>query len=37
MVTMDQMKAALGTAVARTVLRKLQEFPYHASYSEILA
>lgn len=33
MVTMDQMKAALGTVVERTVFRKLQEFPYHSSYS----
>lgn len=32
-VTMDEMKAALGTAVERTVFRKLQEFAYHASYS----
>lgn len=32
-VTMDQMRAALGTAVDRTVFRKLQEFPYHSSYS----
>lgn len=31
--TMDQMKLALGTAVERTVLRKLQEFDYHSSYS----
>ena len=27
-VTMQEMKAALGTAVDRTVLRKLQELPY---------
>jgi hypothetical protein len=33
MVTMAEMKAALGTAVDRTVFRKLQEFPYRASYS----
>lgn len=32
-VTMDEMKAALGTAVERTVFRKLQVFPYHSSYS----
>ena len=32
-VTMDQMRAALGTAVDRTVFRKLQEFDYHSSYS----
>jgi hypothetical protein len=32
-VTMLEMKAALGTTVDRTVLRKLQEFPYHCSYS----
>jgi hypothetical protein len=32
-VTMDQMKAALGTTVERTVFRKLREFPYHSSYS----
>src|SRR3972149_8551513 len=32
-VTMEEMKAALGTAVERTVFRKLQEFPYHCSYS----
>ena len=32
-VTMQEMKAALGTTVDRTVLRKLQEFPYHCSYS----
>jgi hypothetical protein len=32
-VTMEEMKAALGTAVERTVFRKLQDFPYHASYS----
>ena len=32
-VTMDEMKAALGTAVERTVFRKLQEFAYHSSYS----
>ena len=32
-VTMDEMKAALGTAIERTVFRKLQEFPYHSSYS----
>ena len=32
-VTMEQMRAALGTAVDRTVLRKLQEFAYHSSYS----
>src|SRR3990172_5564990 len=31
--TMQEMKAALGTAVERTVFRKLQEFPYHSSYS----
>ena len=30
---MPEMKAALGTAVDRTVLRKLQELPYHCSYS----
>ena len=32
-VTMEQMRAALGTTVERTVFRKLQEFPYHSSYS----
>ena len=32
-VTMEEMKIALGTAVERTVFRKLQEFAYHASYS----
>lgn len=32
-VTMPQMKAALGTTVDRTVLRKLKELPYHCSYS----
>ncbi len=32
-VMMEQMKAALGTAVERTVFRKLQEFAYHSSYS----
>ena len=32
-VTMQEMKTALGTAVERTVFRKLQEFPYHSSYS----
>src|SRR3989304_1300581 len=32
-VTMEEMKTALGTAVERTVFRKLQEFPYHSSYS----
>ena len=32
-VTMDEMKATLGTAVDRTVFRKLREFPYHSSYS----
>src|SRR3970282_196418 len=32
-VTMQEMKAALGTAVERTVFRKLQDFPYHSSYS----
>jgi len=31
--TMDQMKVALGTTVERTVFRKLQEFDYHSSYS----
>ncbi|MSQ51018.1 MAG: hypothetical protein EXR28_03930 [Betaproteobacteria bacterium] len=31
--TMEQMKLVLGTAVERTVLRKLQEFDYHSSYS----
>lgn len=31
--TMEEMKAALGTAVERTVFRKLQEFPYRSSYS----
>ena len=31
--TMDQMKTALGTTVERTVFRKLQEFDYHSSYS----
>lgn len=30
---MQEMKAALGTAVDRTVLRKLQELPYLCSYS----
>ena len=32
-VTMEEMKAALGTTVDRTVFRKLREFPYHCSYS----
>ena len=32
-VTMLDMKTALGTTVDRTVLRKLQDFPYHCSYS----
>jgi len=32
-VTMPEMKAALGTTVDRTVLRKLQELLYHCSYS----
>lgn len=32
-VTMPEMKAALGTTVDRTVLRKLKELPYHCSYS----
>src|SRR5450631_4891700 len=32
-VTMQEMKAALGTTVDRTVLRKLQELPYLCSYS----
>ena len=32
-VTMDEMKATLGTAVDRTVFRKLRAFPYHSSYS----
>ena len=32
-VTMDEMKAALGTAVDRTVFRKLSEWPYLSSYS----
>jgi hypothetical protein len=31
--TMDEMKAALGTTVDRTVFRKLHEFPYLSSYS----
>lgn len=31
--TMQEMKAALGTAIERTVLRKLQEFAYLCSYS----
>jgi hypothetical protein len=31
--TMDEMKAALGTAVDRTVFRKLQGFRHHSSYS----
>lgn len=31
--TMDEMKAALGTTVDRTVFRKLSEFPYLSSYS----
>jgi hypothetical protein len=30
---MQEMKTALGTAVERTVFRKLQEFPYRSSYS----
>ena len=30
---MEEMKNALGTAVERTVFRKLQEFPYRSSYS----
>jgi hypothetical protein len=33
-VTMDAMKAALGTTVDRTVFRKLSEFPYLSSYSQ---
>ena len=33
MATMSEMKAALGTAVDRTVFRKLNEVPYHSSYS----
>src|ERR1700686_3048595 len=32
-VTMQEMKRTLGTAVDRTVFRKLAEFPYHCSYS----
>jgi hypothetical protein len=32
-VTMEEMNPALGTAVERTVFRKLQEVPYHCSYS----
>lgn len=32
-VTMDEMKATLGTTVDRTVFRKLREFSYHSSYS----
>lgn len=32
-VTMHEMRAALGTAVDRTVFRKLQGFAYHSSYS----
>lgn len=32
-VTMQEMKATLGTTVDRTVLRKLQELPYLCSYS----
>ena len=32
-VTMGEMMTALGTTVERTVFRKLQEFPYHSSYS----
>jgi hypothetical protein len=32
-VTMDEMKTVLGTTVDRTVFRKLEEFPYHCSYS----
>ena len=32
-VTMQQMKAALGTAVDMTVFRKLRELPYSSSYS----
>ena len=32
-VTMQEMKDTLGTAVERTVLRKLQEFAYYCSYS----
>src|SRR3990167_5285816 len=31
--TMDEMKSTLGTAVDRTVFRKLRAFPYHSSYS----
>jgi len=31
--TMDEMKAALGTTVDRTIFRKLSEFPYLSSYS----
>ena len=31
--TMDQMMAALGTTVERTVFRKLQQLDYHSSYS----
>ena len=31
--TMPQLKAALGTAVAATVFRKLAGLPYHSSYS----
>lgn len=32
-VTMEQMKAALGTSVAMTVFRKLRGLPYRSSYS----
>ena len=32
-VTMDEMKAALGTPVERTIFRKLQTLPYRSSYS----
>jgi hypothetical protein len=32
-VTMQEMKSTLGTAVDRTVFRKLAEFSYHCSYS----
>ena len=32
-VTMAEMKTALGTSVERTVFRKLSEFPYLSSYS----
>ena len=31
--TIEQLKAALGTAVDMTVFRKLREIPYHTSYS----